>query len=142
MDDNDEKYEQARTEFGPVLRRMARGYESNPERRRDLLQEMHIALWRSLRLFDGQCSLKTWVYRVGHNVSASHVLNNREGEPVRRSRLRVSFDPGRRQNPYCGGPAQIFPMSSPTFKTILSFDTEISSGPDPTFINDRRAVWK
>lgn len=34
-------------------------------------------LWRSLRLFDGRCSLRTWVYRVAHNVAASHIIRAR-----------------------------------------------------------------
>lgn len=62
---------------GEALRRLAKGYEADPERRQDLLQEIHIQLWRSLRLFDGHCSLKTWVYRVAHNVAASHILRMR-----------------------------------------------------------------
>ena len=66
---------------GAALQRLARAMEANPERRRDLLQEMHVALWRSLAAFDGRCSLKTWVYRVGHNVASTHV--SRE---VRRNR--------------------------------------------------------
>jgi RNA polymerase sigma-70 factor (ECF subfamily) len=41
------------------------------------LQEIHLALWRSLRLFDGRCSLQTWVYRVAHNVGASYILRER-----------------------------------------------------------------
>jgi len=59
---------------GAALRRLAKGYEADPERRRDLLQEIHVELWRSLRLFDGRCSLQTWVYRVAHNVAASHIV--------------------------------------------------------------------
>jgi RNA polymerase sigma-70 factor (ECF subfamily) len=34
-------------------------------------------LWRSLTSFGGRCSLRTWVYRVAHNVAASHVLRRR-----------------------------------------------------------------
>lgn len=77
MNRNDELYAQARTTFGATLRRLARGYEADADRRRDLLQEMHIALWRSLRLFNGDCSLQTWVYRIAHNVAASHILGSR-----------------------------------------------------------------
>jgi RNA polymerase sigma-70 factor (ECF subfamily) len=43
----------------------------NPEDRRDLLQEIHLALWRSFATFDDRCSLRTWVYRVAHNVATS-----------------------------------------------------------------------
>lgn len=77
MKSQDELYEEASAVCGAALRRLARGYEADPETRRDLLQEIHIELWRSLRLFDGRCSLQTWVYRVAHNVAASHVLRSR-----------------------------------------------------------------
>jgi len=55
------------------MQRLARATEANSEQRLDLLQDMHFQLWKSLSAFDGRCSLKTWVYRVIHNVAASHV---------------------------------------------------------------------
>lgn len=66
-------FEQAVATYGAALERLARVYEADPEARRDLLQEIHIALWRSLKSFDNRCSLRTWVYRVAHNTAASHV---------------------------------------------------------------------
>ena len=69
----DQLYEEAANGFGPALERLARAYEADSDHRRDLLQEIHIALWRSLGTFDRRCSLRTWVYRVAHNVGASHV---------------------------------------------------------------------
>ena len=75
--EQDELYLQAAAEFGPALGRLAQGYEADPELRRDLKQEIHVALWRSLGSFDGRCSPRTWVYRVAHNVGASHVLKQR-----------------------------------------------------------------
>ncbi len=77
MKSNDELYEEARAMCGAALRRLAKGYEADPERRHDLLQDIHVELWRSLRLFDGRCSLRTWVYRVAHNVAASHIVRMR-----------------------------------------------------------------
>jgi RNA polymerase sigma-70 factor (ECF subfamily) len=79
--DQDQRYLEAAQAHGAALQRLARAMEANPERRRDLLQEMHVALWRSLAKFDGRCSLKTWVYRVGQNVASTHV-----GREVRRNR--------------------------------------------------------
>jgi RNA polymerase sigma-70 factor (ECF subfamily) len=70
-------YEQAAQEYGAALERLARAYEADPEIRRDLLQEIHVALWRSFGGFDGRCSLRTWIYRVAHNVGASHVAHER-----------------------------------------------------------------
>lgn len=73
----DDRYTQAIASFGPALQRLARGFEADADRRRDLLQEIHLELWRSLEVFEEQCSLRTWVYRVAHNVYASHVMRSR-----------------------------------------------------------------
>ena len=67
----------AAAQYGSALERLARGYEGDPDRRRDLLQEIHIVLWRSFDRFDGRCSLRTWVYRVAHNAATSLVLRRR-----------------------------------------------------------------
>lgn len=75
--EQDARYAAAAAEHGAALQRLARATEANPERRRDLLQDMHVALWRSFASFDGRCTLRTWVYRVAHNVAASHVDRER-----------------------------------------------------------------
>lgn len=58
---------------GAELARFVSGYERDEARRQELMQELQLALWQSLAGFRGQCSLRTWVYRVAHNVGASHV---------------------------------------------------------------------
>jgi len=73
----DELYQQAAAIYGAALERLARSYEADPEIRRDLLQEIHIGLWRTIEAFDGRCSLRTWVYRVAHNIATSHVMRQR-----------------------------------------------------------------
>src|SRR5689334_10536777 len=75
--EQDERYKAAAAQFGAALQRLARASEANPERRRDLLQDMHVALWRSFAAFDDRCAVSTWVYRVAHNVAASHVDSER-----------------------------------------------------------------
>ena len=75
--EQDALYEQAVVEHGTMIRRLVYGYEAGPEQRRDLFQEIHLELWRSLRLFDGRCALRTWVFRVAHNVGASHIMRER-----------------------------------------------------------------
>jgi len=72
-----ELYLQAAAEFGPALVRLARAYESDGDRRGDLLQDIHFALWRSFAGFSGQCSLRTWVYRVAHNAAISERFRRR-----------------------------------------------------------------
>jgi len=73
----DELYEEVSATYGAALERLARAYEADPEIRRDLVQDIHIGLWRSFEGFDGRCSLRTWVYRVAHNVATSHVIRQR-----------------------------------------------------------------
>lgn len=70
-------YAEARSAHDAVIRRLARAYEADPDKQRDLLQEMHLQLWLSFRSFDGRCSLRTWVYRIAHNVGAAHVMRSR-----------------------------------------------------------------
>src|SRR6185295_19642655 len=72
----DQLYEQATAEFGAAIERLARSYEADPEKRRDLLQEIHLEIWRSFKGYQRQCSLRTWIYRVAHNVAASHVVKH------------------------------------------------------------------
>jgi RNA polymerase sigma-70 factor (ECF subfamily) len=76
--ERDQLYIQARAEHGESMRRLVRGYEADEDRQRDLLQEMHIELWRSLQGFDHRCSLRTWVYRVANNVGADHLSRRRK----------------------------------------------------------------
>jgi RNA polymerase sigma-70 factor, ECF subfamily len=78
----DDLYEEVTAELGAALDRLARSYEADAEKRRDLLQEIHFAVWRSLATFGGGCSLRTWVYRVAHNVAATHVLKQRRARPL------------------------------------------------------------
>jgi RNA polymerase sigma-70 factor (ECF subfamily) len=60
-------------EFGQALARLARGYEPDQHKWRDLLQAIHLEVWRSLAAFDARCSLRTWVYRVAHNTALKYV---------------------------------------------------------------------
>jgi RNA polymerase sigma-70 factor (ECF subfamily) len=71
------RFEALVAEHGDALQRLTFGYEASPEARRDLHQEILVALWRALPTFEGRSSLKTWVFRIAHNVSASHVLKAR-----------------------------------------------------------------
>jgi RNA polymerase sigma-70 factor, ECF subfamily len=77
VEEQDELYRQSAAEFGPALLRLARGYENDADKRRDLVQDIHLALWRSFAVYDGRCSLRTWTYRVAHASAASYVLRQK-----------------------------------------------------------------
>lgn len=74
--EQDDWYSRVAAQWGPALQRVARSCEADPDRRRDVLQDMHVAIWKSHTLFDGRCSERTWIYRIATNVAANHV--NRE----------------------------------------------------------------
>jgi len=74
LSDKDRRYQEAAAQFGSARKRLARAYESDASILDDLLQEIHITIWRSFAGYDGRCSIRTWVYRVAHNTAASHVL--------------------------------------------------------------------
>jgi RNA polymerase sigma-70 factor, ECF subfamily len=84
----DELYEEAAGAHAAALERLACSYEVDRDKRSDLLQEIHLALWRSFAGFAFQCSMRTWVYRVAHNVAATHIVRSRR----HRSRRLIGLD--------------------------------------------------
>jgi RNA polymerase sigma-70 factor (ECF subfamily) len=91
----DDYWQQAAGEYGPALERLAWAYEADPDRRRDLVQEIHLALWRSFECFDERCSLRTWIYRVAHNVATSHVIRQKKRNAlVFRTLEEIETEPG------------------------------------------------
>jgi RNA polymerase sigma-70 factor (ECF subfamily) len=95
----DERYVAVAAEFGRALERLARGYEADPNLRSDLLQEIHLALWRSLAGFDGRCSMRTWVYRVAHNAASSYVTRRRRTRAAKVTSLEEVADTIATENP-------------------------------------------
>ncbi len=59
-------------EYGPALARLVALYERDESDRADLLQDISWALWKALPRFRGECSERTFVYRVAHNRAFTH----------------------------------------------------------------------
>ncbi|HEY6129256.1 MAG TPA: RNA polymerase sigma factor [Candidatus Acidoferrum sp.] len=68
----DENFDRILREYGPALSRLAASYEPVITQREDLLQEIALALWRALPRFRGECSERTFIYRIAHNQGLSH----------------------------------------------------------------------
>jgi RNA polymerase sigma-70 factor (ECF subfamily) len=73
----DDLYNEAAKTHAHALERLVRAYEADADKQRDLLQEIHLALWQSCANYEGRCSMRTWVYRVAHNTAASYALRER-----------------------------------------------------------------
>jgi RNA polymerase sigma-70 factor (ECF subfamily) len=73
----DNLYNETAASYSRALERLVHAYEAHSDRQRDLLQEIHLALWQSFEAFEGKCSIRTWVYRVAHNTASTHVMRER-----------------------------------------------------------------
>jgi len=60
-------------EHDRALRRLAASYERDPSRQQDLVQEIWLAVWQALARFRGECSERTFVFRIAYNRAVSHV---------------------------------------------------------------------
>ena len=56
-----------------ALRRLAATYERDPSRQQDLVQDIWLAVWQALPNFRGDCSERTFVFRIAHNRAVSHI---------------------------------------------------------------------
>ncbi|WP_240615521.1 RNA polymerase sigma factor [Alteromonas facilis] len=68
-----QSFEDLIAEHGHMLSRVAATYESDRERQRELTQEICLAVWQALPAFSGQSSVKTYLLRIAHNRSVTHV---------------------------------------------------------------------
>ena len=92
---NEPLFQSVLCQYGNALWRLTAGYASDRADREDLLQEILVALWKALPTFRGDSSLKTFVYRVGHNRGITHrskarrrpVLPLQDVEPLADARL-------------------------------------------------------
>jgi RNA polymerase sigma factor (sigma-70 family) len=82
-------YDEIARTHGPLIRRIAHSYEANGARAEELVQDIHLALWQALPRFRGEASVKTFVARVAHNRSISHVA--REAREPRAVELDVAL---------------------------------------------------
>ena len=60
------------------LTRLAASYAANRSDRDDLLQEIAIALWRALPTFRGECTERTFLFRIAHNRCITHLSKRRD----------------------------------------------------------------
>lgn len=70
-----------------ALRRLAATYTRTESDRDDLLQEIAIAIWKALPGFRGECSERTFVFRIAQNrsiafLARSHVQRRASAEQI------------------------------------------------------------
>jgi RNA polymerase sigma-70 factor (ECF subfamily) len=68
-----ERFDDILAVHGPALGRLAASYTRGAAEREDLLQEIVFAIWRALPRFRGECSERTFVFRIAHNRAITYV---------------------------------------------------------------------
>ena len=61
-------------DFSNIVRRIVSGYEIDPERRRELQQDIHLAIWLALPSCRDRSALRGFITRIARNRSISHVI--------------------------------------------------------------------
>ena len=73
----EQQFERILSEHGAAISRLASSYEAVASIREELEQEIALAIWQALGHFRGECSERTFAYRIAHNRGLSHVWRRR-----------------------------------------------------------------
>ena len=73
----EEQFDRILGEHGAAIARLAYSYETMASVREELVQEMAPAIWQALAHFRGECSERTFVFRIAHNRGLTHVWRRR-----------------------------------------------------------------
>ena len=67
---------------GQALARLAATYTNTPSDRDDLLQEIALAVWQALGAFRGECSPRTFLFRIAHNRAIAYLARSHARFPA------------------------------------------------------------
>ncbi len=73
----EEQFDRILGDYGAAISRVAYSYEAVAGIREELVQEIALAIWQALARFRGECSVRTFVFRIAHNRGLSHVWRRR-----------------------------------------------------------------
>ena len=73
--------------FADPIRRLCTAYAFSAADREDLFQDIFLAVWRALPGFRADASVRTWIYRIAHNVAFTWQTRDR-----RRQRRETGWD--------------------------------------------------
>jgi RNA polymerase sigma-70 factor (ECF subfamily) len=77
--DSDDKarFSELMEAFAGPIRRLCAAYALGAADREDLFQDIFLAVWRALPGFRGDSSMRTWLYRIAHNVALTWQTRDR-----------------------------------------------------------------
>lgn len=87
MTGNKERFDQMFRDNRDRIYRLCCLYTSDPDFRKDLMQEIFIKVWENIDKFRGEAAVSTWIYRIAINTCLTHIaLLKKE------SKMRDEFD--------------------------------------------------
>jgi RNA polymerase sigma factor (sigma-70 family) len=89
----EKQFERILGEHGPAISRLAYSYEPVASIRDELVQEIALAIWKALPHFRGECSARTFVYRIAHNRGLTHVWRRRRPQHQPLEEIEESDEP-------------------------------------------------
>jgi RNA polymerase sigma-70 factor (ECF subfamily) len=98
-DERDARFDAAAVEFAAPLARLAGALEDEYSGCEALLQDIHVALWRSFADFDESIPWRTWVLRVALHSVAGHRPNTQDKD-VRSMTVREAWASRRRRGEF------------------------------------------
>jgi RNA polymerase sigma-70 factor (ECF subfamily) len=75
--DSQKQFLEVMEAFAGPVGRLCRAYATSAADRDDLFQDIFLAIWRALPAFRGESSMRTWVYRIAHNVALTWQTRDR-----------------------------------------------------------------
>ena len=71
------RFDRLLTENGGALSRLAASYTNSEADRDEQLQEIALSIWRALPCFRGECSERTFTFRIAHNRAVTYLTRRR-----------------------------------------------------------------
>jgi RNA polymerase sigma factor (sigma-70 family) len=93
VEDGERRFDALLDSYGASLSRLARSYLREPSDRDDLLQEIVVAIWRALPRFRGECTERTFIFRIAHNRAIAYFT--RRQLPVEDAADAIDVEDGR-----------------------------------------------
>jgi RNA polymerase sigma-70 factor (ECF subfamily) len=88
-----ENFERFIGEHRAVIARVAAAYTRTTGDGDDLFQEIAVALWQALPRFRGECSERTFVFRIAHNRAVSWLARRHVHEPLPEETADLAVNP-------------------------------------------------
>jgi RNA polymerase sigma factor (sigma-70 family) len=76
-DEREARFHALLAAHGPSLARLAASYARDQGESEDILQEIALAIWSALSRFRGECSERTFLFRIAHNRAIAYLARRR-----------------------------------------------------------------